>query len=166
MKTCKADGCYYPIWGGSFCQRHQWMRTDKKKKKLQGPKVTQVKDFSKAPDFGFEGQQELFAWLWQEAKDRNGIVTCPFTGQRLNRFYGTDLWWSCFLHYLPKGRYTYWKLNPKNVVVAHPDFHRVVDQGTSLARINHPTWKFDRWDTRREELKIEYDLFKKQNLLP
>lgn len=163
MKRCKVDGCYFPVFGGGFCQRHQWKRTDKKKKEtVIGKNKTKTQSF----DFGFDNQIDMFLWCWENAKDKNGIVTCPYTGMRLNSFYGTDLWWSCFSHVLPKGRYTFFKLNPKNVIVCHPDFHRIVDQGTSLDRINHPTWKFDKWDARKEELKIEYDLFKKQNLLP
>jgi hypothetical protein len=171
MRTCEIDDCHYPVWGTDkntgigYCKRHQYERTDKKKPHGIKIKVPQVRDFSKVPDFGFENQQDMFAWLWQEAKDSRGIVTCPYTKERLNRFYGTNMWYSCFAHILPKGRYTYWKLNPKNVVVVHPDFHAIVDQGTSLDRINHPLWKFDLWDKRKLEMKIEYDVFKKQNLL-
>lgn len=171
MRTCEADNCYFPVFGTDkntgkgYCQRHQWMRTDKKPKKSIKIKVTTAKDFKRVPDFGFESQQDLFAWLWEDAKDQMGIVTCPYTKERLNRFYGTDMWFSCFAHILPKRRYTYWKLNPLNVKVVFPAFHAIVDQGTSLDRINHPSWKFDEWDRRKEELKIEYELFKKQNLL-
>ena len=171
-RTCGFDNCPYPVFGTDkntgigYCQRHQFRRTDKKKAKTRlGLNVTQVKNFSKVPDFGFESQQELFAWLWEEAKDNNGIVICPYTNERLNRFYNTDMWWSCFAHILAKGKYTYWKLNPLNVKVVSPDFHHIVDQGNSLDRANHPNWRFDLWDKRKEELKIEYELFKRQNLL-
>lgn len=166
-RICGFDNCPYPVFGTDkntgigYCQRHQFRRTDKKKR----PGVVRIKKRSGGYSFGFDNQQDLFAWLWQEAKDKNGIVTCLYTGERLNRFYNTELWWSCFLHILPKGKYTYFKLNPKNVVVAHPDFHRIVDQGSSLDRANHPDWDFRAWDNRKEELKIEYELFKKQNLL-
>jgi hypothetical protein len=162
MKTCKKEGCYRPVWGKGFCLSHQYLRQDKPKRPIYKTKDIQP---THKLDFGFDNQQDLFAWLWQEAKDKNGIVTCPYTGERLNRFYNTELYWSCFAHILAKGKYTYWKLNPKNVVVCFPDFHVVCDQGSSLDRANHPNWDFRAWDNRKEELKIEYELFKKQNLL-
>lgn len=158
-KFCKIN----PVWGGGFCQRHQYLRTDKKPK--QKYFVKKARNHSSRLDFGFEGQQDLFAWLWEDAKDRNGIVTCPYTGMRLNSFYGTDMWWSCFAHVLPKGRYTYWKLNPVNVKVVSPFFHKIIDSGTSLDRINHPDWLFSEWDNEVERLKIQYNLFKRMNML-
>lgn len=163
-KTCKC-GCGWPVFSHGYAKYCQNKRTDDKKPHGLKIKVTTVKDFRKVPDFGFENQTDLFAWLWQEAKDKNGIVICPFTGERLNRFYNTELYWSCFAHILAKGKYTYWKLNPKNMVVCFPDFHVVVDQGSSLDRANHPNWDFQAWYQRKEELKIEYELFKKTNLL-
>jgi hypothetical protein len=169
MKTCKAEGCVRPVFSHGFCQSHQRQRTDDKYNRTYKanrgiPKYTKkekIQDFN----FGFESQLDLFAWLWQEAKDKNGIVICPYTNERLNCFYNTEQWLSCFAHILPKGRYTYFRTNPKNVAVCHPDFHHIVDQGTSLDRANHPTWKFEKWDQRKEEMKIQYQLFKKQNLL-
>lgn len=169
MRACEANNCGYPVFGTDkntgkgYCQRHQWMRTDKKP--LKHYETFKSRNSGSKLDFGFENQLSLFDWLWENAKDKNGIVRCPYTGERLNRFYGTELWFHCFAHILPKGKYTYFKLNPKNIAVVFPDFHHIVDQGTSLDRANHPTWRFAEWDARREELKIEYELFKKQNLL-
>ena len=83
----------------------------------------------------------------------------------MNNFYNTAWWWSCFAHILPKSKYPYFKLNPKNVRVVFPEFHKIVDQGTMLDRVNHPSWRFELWDREKEQMKIEYNLFKKQNLL-
>jgi hypothetical protein len=169
MKTCKSKNCIYPVFSHGYCQSHQRERTDDKYNRTHKSNrgIPQYTDKKRDHEisFGFEGQLDLFNWLWEDAKDKNGIVRCPYTGERLNRFYNTELWLNCFAHILPKGQYTYFKLNPKNVKVIFPDFHKIVDQGTSLDRVNHPSWKFEAWDQRKEELKIEYQLFKKQNLL-
>ena len=33
-KTCNADGCSNRVWGGGYCARHQYLRTDKKIKPI------------------------------------------------------------------------------------------------------------------------------------
>lgn len=168
-RTCNVNNCFYPVFGTDkntgkgYCSRHQTLRTDKKPREKYF--TARGRNYGNRLSFGFENQIDLFNWLWEDAKNEKGDVICSFTGERLNRFYNTELWYSCFAHILAKGKYTYWKLNPKNVVVCLPDFHRIVDQGSSLDRANHPNWDFRLWDQRKEELKIEYDLFKKQNLL-
>lgn len=32
-KICKLDDCSNPVWGGGYCKRHQYLRTDKKPKR-------------------------------------------------------------------------------------------------------------------------------------
>jgi hypothetical protein len=161
-RTCNADGCFNPVFGGGYCSWHQRLRTDKKPKKLS---PHSQRERAKTFDFGFESQVDLFRWLWENAMDKEGRVFCKYTGVELTALYGTDAWYSCFCHVLAKGKFPYFKLNPKNIEVANPLFHTLVDQGTSLQRANHPTWRFDLWYQRKEELKIEYELFKKTNLL-
>lgn len=161
-KPCKADNCYSRRWGGGFCQRHQWMRDDKKKKSIA--KITATPRANKI-GFGFEDQLSMFQALWENAMDKNGVVTCPYTGECLNRFYNTEMWYSCFAHVLPKGRYTYFKLNPANIRIVHPDFHTIVDQGSSDDRTKHPDWDFDKWDGEKEAMKVEYQKFKNENQL-
>jgi hypothetical protein len=168
MRTCEVDNCVQPVFGTDkntgigYCQNHQWKRTDKKPKKIaMHAKGERIRDFS----FGFDNQTDLFNWLWEDAQNEKGEVFCKYTGEKLNRFYNTEMWFSCFSHVLPKGKYTYWKLNPKNIDVVFPEFHRIEDQGTSIDRANHPTWRFDLRNARVEEMRIQYALFKKQNLL-
>lgn len=166
MKSCKC-GCGWPVFSHGYAKYCQNKRTDDKKIKKSIPKIkiTTVKDFSKKPDFGFDNQISMFEVLWNNAKDKNGIVTCHFTGERLNRFYGTELWYSCFMHILPKGKYTYWKLNPNNIAIALPDFHKIIDQGSMDDRKKHPTWAFDRYDALVLYMKEEYNRFKFENHL-
>ncbi|MBK5202155.1 MAG: hypothetical protein JJE45_00335 [Prolixibacteraceae bacterium] len=138
------------------------MREDKKPKNI-APHT--AKERISTIDFGFEDQLSMFHALWENAGDEKGYIICPFTGMRLNGFYGTDLWVNCFLHILPKKNYTYFKLNPANIAIAYPEFHRIVDAGTQKERAEHPTWRFDLWDARVIAMKAEYAVFKQKNLL-
>jgi len=161
MKTCSVENCINPVWGKGLCRNHQWKRTDKKK---SVPKFKE-KPVKHIPDFGFDNQLEMFAWLWDEAKDQNGIVVCPYTKERLNRFYGTNMWLSCFSHVLSKKNWPYFKLNPEAVYVVLPEFHRIVDQGTFKQRSEHPEWNWLAWDEKVLEMKEKYIQFKRENLL-
>lgn len=162
MKTCKVDNCNYPVFGKGLCRNHQFLREDKKHRPIPiHSKKIKVHEVS----FGFENQLELFQYLWDNAKDENGIVKCKYTGKVLNSYYNDRLWLNCFAHLLPKGKYIYFKLNPENVECVNPFFHAVIDQGTSDARSKHPDWNFELWDAKVNEMKIKYQKFKKENLL-
>lgn len=170
MRTCSADNCNRPVFGTDkntnkgYCSSHQWMRTDKKKT----PKIMEKQE--KTPieySFGFTNQQDMFFALWEKAREAGrGDVVCPFTGQTLLRYYRTPLWWQCFAHVLPKGRYPYFKLNPDNMRLVIPPFHKLIDQGTYDQRKLYPGWKWTEWDNLVFEMKEKYAQFKKDNLLP
>jgi hypothetical protein len=117
-------------------------------------------------NFGFDNQLDMFYDLWAKAGDKDGYIICPFTEEILNGYKRGNSWFSCFAHLLPKGRFTYFKLNPDNIRVVYPEFHRIVDQGTEKDRQRHPDWRFDLWDQEVEKMKIQYEKFKKENLLP
>ena len=117
-------------------------------------------------NFGYTNQLDMFYDLWQKARNENGEIICPFTGEVLNGFKHRNNWLTCFAHVLPKGRFTYWKLNPANIRIVYPYFHMAVDQGSSSDRARHPKWRFDLWDQEVEKLKKEYEEFKINNLLP
>ena len=160
MKTCNADGCYNPVFSHGFCKNHGYLRTDKKNMPTEA-KRTHRNDYS----FGFDDQSGLFDWLWQNAKDARGRVYCEFTGESLNQFYNTPLYYSCFAHILSKGQYTYFKLNPANIRIVYPMFHVLADQGSHDQRAEHPEWNFEKWYAEREKLKIEYIKYKQENHL-
>ena len=167
-RICGVEGCIYPVFGTDkntnigYCARHQGKRTDKKPKKpLFRTKRERIREF----DFGFESQASLFDWLWENARNKQGRVICPYTDVDITNLEGTKMYYSCFAHVLPKGRFTYFKLNPKNIRVVNPAFHTAVDQSTSLQRENHPDWKFSRWYEEKEELRLAYTQFKRENLL-
>lgn len=166
MRTCF---CGHKVWGTDkntgigYCQSHQWKRTDKKKKT---PMVMEKED--KKPiehSFGYINQSDMFFDLWEKAQVPGKGIICPFTHHRLNCYFGSSYFFSCFAHILPKGRYTYWKYNPDNIAIVHPDFHAVVDGGSTDDRKKHPEWDFDAWDALVEKKKAEYVQFKKDNLL-
>lgn len=173
-RTCE---CGYPVWGTDkntgigYCARHQYLRTDAKKPKKPQYHAIKCKGESlttrmmKQMDFGFEDQISMFQWCWENAQNEKGEVFCKYTGEKLNMFFNTDMFWSCFAHVLSKGKYPWFKLNPENIAVVNPGFHTLVDQGTSLQRTNHPTWRFDLWYNEVEKMKAEYASFKKKNLL-
>jgi hypothetical protein len=138
------------------------MRTDKKPKAI--PKHSE-RQRTQEIGFGFENQFDLFMTLWANAKDEHARVTCPYTGEQLNRYYRTDLFWSCFMHLLAKKNWPYFKLNPANIRIVHPNLHRIFDAGTRDERKQHPEWKWDLIDSEVIALKEEYANFKKENLL-
>jgi hypothetical protein len=161
-KTCQVENCVSPVFSHGFCQRHGYLRTDKKPKKI--PTYTK-KGRLQTFDFGFDDQTTMFGTLWENHKDEKGRVLCTFTGQQLNGFLLSDLYWNCFAHILSKKQYPWFKLNPANICIVAPEFHRIVDAGTQKERAEHPTWRFDLWDARVIAMKEEYQKFKKQNLL-
>ena len=43
MKKCKADGCDFPVFSTGYCQRHQYLRKDKKAKQSRERNLKRVK---------------------------------------------------------------------------------------------------------------------------
>jgi hypothetical protein len=176
MKICSYNSCVSPVFGTDkntrigYCKNHQFLRTDKTPK--SGRKDFR---FAKRPHtkpsllalFPIHSQQALFSFLWQEKKKSEGRVICNYTGENLDihSICSTSLWFCCFAHILPKKNYPYFILNPDNIRVVSPEFHRIVDQGSSIDRAKHPDWKFDIWDQEVIKMKEKYKVFKKENLL-
>lgn len=167
MRTCFCGRSVFGTdknTGEGFCASHQWKRTDKKKKT-----TTVMEKEKKEPieySFGYRNQTDMFFDLWEKAYVPGKGVVCPFTNEKLDHYRNTQYFWNCFMHILPKGRYTYWKYNPANIIIAHPTFHRVCDAGSLAERKHHPTWNFEAWDSLVLEKKEEYRKFKQDNLLP
>lgn len=163
MKTCKC-GCGWPVFSHGYAKYCQYKRTDDKK---TGSTAIKHSDRLKSLEnsFGFDSQQGMFYALWDLAKDMNTDVWCVYTGERLNRFRDGKIWFQCFMHLLPKGKYTYFKLNPDNIRIVFPEFHRICDRGTSDDRKKHPTWRWDLWAVDVLNMKEAYAKFKHDNLL-
>jgi hypothetical protein len=114
--------------------------------------------------WGYKSQKEMFAVLWNNHLILNKNIICPYTGEKLNSYYDTILWVNCFAHVLPKGKYPYWRLNPVNIRLVSPAFHRIVDQGRLSDRLDFPEWKWSEWDKLVDQKKKEYEVFIKKYL--
>jgi len=113
--------------------------------------------------WGYTSQPKMFDALWDKAlKEGKGEIICPFTGHKLRQYENTTFWYNCFAHVLPKGQYTYWKLNPNNIRIVYPLFHSIVDNGAMYQRETYKTWDWDAWDRLTEELEKEYELWVKK----
>jgi hypothetical protein len=153
-----------PVFSHGYCKNHQHLRTDSKYiDKHKDKRLRQyypVKKVSKKPLFGFTCELEMFHQIWGERPHK-----CIFTGENLDQYFGTDFWFSCFAHILPKGKFPLFKLNPENVRLVYPEFHSIVDQGTKDDQLKHLNWDFQLWDDLVQEMKSEYIIYMKENLL-
>lgn len=178
MKTCLFNGCELPVFSHGYCKRHQCMKTDDKKPKQTSFKPYKPRSFKKGTNtkdkqnnslkttktellysFGFDNQIEMFEFVW---KTRPHI--CQFTGANLDLVPKYQFHWM-FLHILRKGTYRYYKYNPDNIVLGHPNFHLAADNFTEEERKKHPDWKFDDFFQMQEQKKQEYKQFIKDNQL-
>lgn len=174
MRACCVNNCSQPVWGTDkktrqgYCKGHQYKRTDLKKKEFKPKKPIAVRSkripFHRSA-FGSDSQVDIFMLLWIERSEMCEEVICEYTGENLSRFFGTDLWYSCFAHVLNKKNWPLFKLNLSNIKIVFPDFHTIVDQGTIADRAKHPDWDFAAWDKDVIEMKEKYLQFKKDNLL-
>ena len=174
MKVCRASGCFRPVFSHGFCQSHQRQRTDEKylrkqkeskEKRFTPQKKMEAEKIPIEKSFGYTNQMEMFLDLWHDRYVSGKGIICPFTGEKLDRFKGTPYLWNVFSHILNKKNYTYFRLNPVNIMIVHPTFHRIVDQGSTDDRKRHPGWKFDAWDALVIDMKEQYRKFKIENHL-
>lgn len=84
-------------------------------------------------------------------------IICPISKRDITHFFKGDPgeWVSCCAHILSKGGYRSWKLNPLNIMLMHPDAHRLIDAGTELQR-QQSGWDFKPFYDKQAELKIKY----------
>ena len=74
---------------------------------------------------GFKSEVDLFNHIWNTRPHM-----CEITGVDLEFTFNTDMWYSCFAHLYPKGKFPRWKYVPANIMLMHPDVHNVYDNGT------------------------------------
>lgn len=110
--------------------------------------------------FPFSNQVEVFKHVWNTRKHECWLSTVP-----LNFEVGSQQWFCCMAHVLRKGTYTYWKLNPGNIILLHPLMHDLVDNWDEKYREKYPHIDFDKWFTLQSVFREEYDIFKQENLL-
>ena len=100
---------------------------------LKKEKVTDKK--TKEAVYNFTSQRSMFLRIYEDAPIVDGHKRCWLSGRTIDCFENSDKFWSLFAHVLPKGKYTKWKLNPKNIVLLHPEIHWLYDQGREEDRI-------------------------------
>lgn len=121
-KTCFAEECNYPVWGKGYCQRHQYLRTDKKPKELQ---KTPLKPISAKGRVRKAEEQKLtlkdkefFAEIWGEREH-----VCFESG----KFLGNEPLTVYFHHVLPKksttGGYPQYRYKKWNIVLLSFEHH-------------------------------------------
>lgn len=164
-KQCQADGCNRDVFSHNFCQAHQYMRKDEKylKSLLKQYKKgnAKIKTHSKNKDktskdiFGFKNQVEMFDYIWDTQPHVCWLTNRPLLEKDV----------SMFAHVLRKGTYTYFKLNPNNVRLLLPTIHDLVDNFKEEFREQLPHIDFNKWFKLQEDMRIEYELFKREHLL-
>ncbi len=141
MKICKATDCLSPVFGGGYCQRHQYLRADKKPR----------------------GEMEIFIEIWDERAGRDGKHRSEISGRELDEFAGTDLFVNLFAHILSKGLYGFFRLRKDNIFMVHPREHALIDRGTKQQREAYEKEQdclFKIFYERRELLKQQYKKIK------
>lgn len=119
-KQCLYEDCTFNQWGGGYCLRHQWCRTDKKPKQITRTPIRKISK-KKASTLGERKLEQEKDWafyltIWDE---RNHI--CYETDQWL----GTEPLTTFFHHVLPKGtrKYKKYRYAKWNIVIVSLETH-------------------------------------------
>ena len=168
-KKCDVVGCNNPVFGTDkntkkrFCRRHQFLRSDvikavkKRSLKERNKKLARNKEEFDAFKFGFQGEREMFEFLWDTKPHKSEI-----SGRNLEQI---SLFFSMFAHVLDKKKYRLFRYNPDNILIVHPMEHVLIDHGNSEARRNYqnefPSADFTIFFNRKQEL---LNLYPKKNV--
>jgi hypothetical protein len=109
--------------------------------------------------WGFVNQKQMFNFVWETREHK-----CQITGVGLDSVPESKYVWM-FAHILAKGRYTYYRLNPQNILLVHPDVHVLVDNFTQDMWEKYPEIDFNKWFEIRFKMEEEYKIFLKENML-
>lgn len=175
MKICLFDGCTNGQFGGGYCQRHQYKRTDKPKRnsfKTVEPRSA-IRPYKRTASdksglkttkselltsFGFINQKEMFDFVWSSREHK-----CQISGSNLDLVPKDKYHWM-FSHILAKKNYPFFKLNPENILLVSPDVHYCVDNFTEDMRKKHD-YDFDKWFILVNFMKQKYLEFLKENMI-
>lgn len=144
MKTCDHPGCSYNVFGKDkntgkrYCKKHQYLRTDIKKKIRKKPlkernwKLSRNKQGFDPFQWGFENEYEMFMDIWAKSDKKSKI-----SGRGLEYFLGREQWVNCFAHILNKKNFPLYRYNPDNILLIHPYEHYLIDHGTVSERVEY-----------------------------
>ena len=165
-KKCQAPDCDRDVFSNNYCQVHSYMRTDKKwlksllKQHKKGNTVIKSKPAKDKKLFPFKDQIDVFKYVWE-----TNPHVCWLTGVPINFAPLSSQWISSMAHVLRKGTYTYFKLNPDNIRILQPMVHDLVDNFRPQYRKMYDWVDFDKWFRLQDDMRIEYEIFKRENLL-
>jgi hypothetical protein len=100
------------------------------------------------------GEKIVFEQIWEEREHKSYL-----TGDSLDKYVQSDLWYNLFAHVLAKGKYPKYRLFKKNIVLLTPTEHRLLDQGTSDQRKKYADETGCNWNKifeLKDELYEEY----------
>lgn len=136
MKTCKHDGCSYPVFGGGYCRNHQWCRQDKNKP-IATTSINERKEKHIKPKKKVTGELELFKEIWNERPHISEISRKPIPMFDIN----------CFHHILTKGAFPEHRLNKENIIILTRSEHKDVHQYS----IDELVYKNTIWSVLKEK---------------
>jgi hypothetical protein len=142
MKTCSHTNCNNPVFSHGTCKYHYRYKPKVSKKIVVKSEQSQI---------------ELFNKVWTSRPHVSEL-----SGDPLDCYYGTSLWFSCFAHCLPKGRFARYKYLEENIILVTPEEHRLIDQGTADQRLEYPEVNWDLFYQKYEYLKRRYSEEEKQ----
>lgn len=131
MRTCSEPNCSYPVFGtdkntgNGYCGKHQYKRTDLKRK--QGAKrvfTTKRKPIKKKRKP--TGEKQVFQALWEKREHKSFI-----SGLNVKPIANT------FAHVLSKKQFPKLRLNERNIVFLTAREHHLYDAGTEEERQNY-----------------------------
>lgn len=93
MKTCNADKCNWPQFGGGYCQRHQYMRDDRDKRSPIQKHFDRVRS-GQAEVIGVKNDLDK----WFDIKMRTSKKVCENCGADLRHYNLTD--WKGSQHHI------------------------------------------------------------------
>lgn len=129
-KKCTYSGCTFNQFGGGYCQRHQWCRTDKKPKSLNRTAIRKVSKKQRSilgeRKLQREKDWQFYLEIWDERKH-----FCYET----HEFLGNIPYTTFFHHVLPKAsraykrfRYAKW-----NIVLISWQTHSKAENGIKFS---------------------------------
>lgn len=148
MKSCKADNCNNLVWGGGYCQRHQYLRTDKSPAPARkSPLRSVMKPTGELETFKSVIKTFMEADTKKELRSfLSGIkITVPTPAN--------------MAHVLSKKQYPQYRLYERNIVPLLFEEHGLYDQGTEDDREQYAKKHRCYWNkiyVLREALKYSY----------
>lgn len=99
-------------------------------------------------------EKALFLLIWKQFPHKSYL-----SGEDLEKYFGTDFFWDCFIHVLPKrlNAFPQFRLNPDNIILGTPQEHQSIDQGTADGREKMIDCDWKGFEQKYNKLLKQYD---------